>query len=302
MTRLCLFVLVISAACVPTPSAAPRASSPPTATAASAPVSLTYLGVAGFRLDVGEHSLLFDPYVSRLKVPDFEAYVEPDLAAIARFTPAQAEAILISHSHFDHVLDAPAIARRTSAVLLGTESTAVLARAAGVPEGQIRTAHGGENLQLGAFQVRVVPALHSLTGQPDLPISPSPSLPMRASDYHEGGTLQYFVRAGGHAVYFVGTANFVDAAVRDMLPDVAIVAVGLREQVPDYTCRLLQALGFPARVIANHFDAWQEPLVPGDMPLKPDTVKDLEAFVAEVRACAPHTRVEIPVHLEPVSL
>jgi L-ascorbate metabolism protein UlaG (beta-lactamase superfamily) len=297
MTRLCLISIAVLAACVPTPARGVQAAPAPRARA-----TLTYLGVAGFRLESGGANLLFDPYVSRLAVPDFNARVEPDLASIARYTPTRADAILISHSHFDHVLDAPSIALRTGAVLLGTDSTAVLARSAGVPDAQIIAAHGGEHFKLGAFDVRVVPALHSLTGQPNLPIAPGQALPLRANDYQEGNTLQYFVRVNGHALYFVGTANFVDAAVRGMHPDVAIVATGLRHKLPDYTCRLLRALGFPARVLANHFDAWQEPLVPGNMPLKPETATDLEAFTAEVHSCAPQTRVEVPMHLQPIPL
>jgi len=303
MTRLYLISIAVLAACVPTPSV-PRkpARSAQAAPVSREPATLTYLGVAGFRLEAGGANLLFDPYVSRLAVPDFGVRVEPDLAAIARYTPARAAAILISHSHFDHVLDAPSIALRTGAVLLGTDSTAALARSAGVPQAQILAAHGGEAMKLGPFDVRVVPALHSLTGQPNLPIAPGQALPLRARDYEEGNTLQYFVRVNGHALYFVGTANLVDAAVSGMHPDVAIVATGLRHKVPDYTCRLLRALGFPARVVANHFDAWQEPLVPGDMPLQPETAADLEAFEAEVHACAPNTRVQVPVHLQPIPL
>ena len=103
------------------------------------------------------------------------------------------------------------------------------------------------------------------------------------------------------ALTYLGVAGF-RLDVGELRPDVAIVAVGLRDKVPDYTCRLLRALHYPARVIANHFDDWQEPLLPENMPLKPETAKDLEAVETEVHACAPHTRVEVPVHLQPISL
>jgi hypothetical protein len=72
--------------------------------------------------------------------------------------------------------------------------------------------------------------------------------------------------------------------------------------VPDYTCRLLRALGLPKLVLANHFDAWQEPLLPGQMTLSAETQADLAAFEAEVHACAPNTRVVTPRWLEPITL
>jgi L-ascorbate metabolism protein UlaG (beta-lactamase superfamily) len=200
------------------------------------------------------------------------------------------------------VLDVPEIAHRTGAVVFGTSSTAALARASHVPEKQIVSAEGGEELIFKTFRVRAVEALHSLTGQPNVAIAPDPQLPLRVRDYQEGGTLQYWVRFAGHSLYFVGTANLIDERLHGIEADIAIVAVGLRDKVPDYTCRLLRALGLPELVIANHFDAWQEPLRPGLMQLSAETRADLAVFEAEVHACAPDTRVITPEWLEPIAL
>ncbi len=165
-------------------------------------------------------------------------------------------------------------------------------------------ARGGESFTIGPFVVRAVAARHSLTGQEDVAIPAGITLPMAARAYSEGGTLQYLVRFEGRTIYFVGTANFIEEEVRalDAHPDVAIVAVGLREKIPDYTCRLLRALHQPPLVVPNHFDAFREPLRPGKMELEPSTRANLDAFVAEVGTCAPGTRVEVPVHLQAIPL
>ena len=310
MTRHALVLFSVLCACAtgghcPTPppcAAKPLAEPAPTYAAPRKSITLTYLGVAGWSLSDGASTMLFDPYLTRAAIPDMDAIVQPDLEQIARHSPERADVIAISHSHFDHALDAPSIARRTGAILLGTKSTANLGRATGLPERQIVTAQGGEELRLGAFQVRVVPALHSLVDLPNEPIDTVPALPLRARDYREGNTLQYFVRFAGHAVYFVGTANILEAELYEMRPDVAIVAVGLRHKVPDYTCRLLRALGLPARVLVNHFDEWKQPLTPGSVPLSAEAEADLAAFEAEVHTCAPGTRVEVPVHLQAIAL
>ena len=84
-------------------------------------------------------------------------------------------------------------------------------------------------------------------------------------------------------------------------PDVAVIAVGLRGKIPDYTCRLLRALGNPALVLPNHFDAFRQPLSPGE-PYDAETRADLHAFAAEVHGCAPASRVEVPVTMRPISL
>ena len=145
-------------------------------------------------------------------------------------------------------------------------------------------------------------ALHSLTGQKNEPIPRGLRLPLPAPAYGEGGTLQYLVRFVGRTIFFVGTANFIEENVRGLQPDVAVVAVGLRDKVPDYTCRLLRALGMPPLVLPNHFDEFREPLRPGPVDLSAETRADLAAFSEEVHACAPSTRVVVPIPLRALGL
>jgi L-ascorbate metabolism protein UlaG (beta-lactamase superfamily) len=263
--------------------------------------TLTYLGVAGWSLGASAGTLLVDPYVTRVKVEDEGQLLVTDEAAIAAYTPARVDVVLVGHSHYDHVLDVPAIARRTGATVVGTQSTANLARAGGVAEDKIVVTQGGQTRSFGPFVVRTVAGLHSLTGQADEPIAREIALPMAARGYGEGGTLHYLVEFAGRRVLFVGTANFVEAAMVGLRPDVAVVAVGLRDKVPDYTCRLLRALDRPPLVVPNHFDEFREPLRPGSEPSE-ETREDLEAFAVEVHACAPEARVVVPSPLRPIAL
>lgn len=288
------FLLLATAACgAPPLASAPRAGAP-------SKLTLRYLGVAGWQLDFDTHSLLFDPYVTRVRDAG-EAPLIPDEAAIAAYTPARADVILVGHSHYDHLLDVPSIAKRTGAIVVGTESTANVARAAGLSEGGLVVARGGDAFAVGPFRVRAIAALHSLTGQENVAIAKAPVLPMPASGYAEGGTLQYLVEVDGRSVLFIGTANFIEQGLRGIHPDVAVVAVGLREKVPDYTCRLMLALGMPALVLPNHFDAFHEPLRP-PTALDESTRADLDAFAAEVHGCSPKTRVVVPTPLQPMEL
>lgn len=285
--------------------ACPRAQAPRPASRVEPPpaaVTLTYLGVAGWKLESRTGTLLVDPYVTRAATADDAVPLVPDAAAIAAYTPARADVVLVGHSHYDHALDVPAIARRTGAVVVGTESTANLASAGGVAPERIRVTRGGETLRFGPFTVHVVAGLHSLTGQENASIPRGVQLPMPARAYGEGGTLQYLVEVDGHTIFFVGSANFVEDAVRGLRPEVAVVAIGLREKVPDYTCRLLRALGGPALVLPNHFDAFREPLRPGSEELPSRTRAEVDSFAAEVRSCAPATRVHVPVPMRGLPL
>ena len=271
-------------------------------------VTLTYLGVAGWKIESEGHVVLVDPYVSRLSPAMIDgATVAPDDAAIAKYTPTHADVILVSHSHFDHVLDVPAIANRSAAQIIGSESTANLARASSVAAAQIITVKGGEDFQFDGFSVRAIPSLHSAlddkhTFSGSSLIDANVKLPMAASGYLEGGTFAYLVRIGGKQILILGTANFIERELDGIHPDVAIVATGLRDELYDYSCRLMRVLGNPPLVIANHFDAWKEPYGDKQMAISADALADLNEFPSEIHTCSPKTRVEIPQHGQPIVL
>ena len=113
---------------------------------------LTHLGAAGWEITDGQTTILMDPYLSRLRYrARFGLMDTPELSGDTRrvFGPdddlvcdtaavdariTRADFILHSHSHFNHTLDMPHIARKTGATVIGTESTTNLARAGGVPD------------------------------------------------------------------------------------------------------------------------------------------------------------------------
>jgi L-ascorbate metabolism protein UlaG (beta-lactamase superfamily) len=285
--------ILLLASCGP---ATPAASTAPPASGALTPrepIALTYLGVAGWQLEAAGKIILADPYFSRPALADQP--LVPDDAAIAAHAPAKADLIVIGHSHHDHLLDAPTVAKRTGAQLLGSLTTSLVARASGVPDDRIITVKGGEDFAMDGYSVRVIPSLHSAIGDKHIfgaALTTVPTLPMPHTGYAEGGTFGYLIRLGGHEVLVLSTANFIERELEGLRPDIAIVGVGLREEVHDYSCRLVRALGAPPRIYANHFDNWREP--PRDDP--PDA--DVLAFVDEVHRCAPATEVVIPKHFD----
>ncbi len=203
---------------------------------------------------------------------------------------------MVGHSHFDHLLDAPAVALRAGARLLGSASTIRVGRAAGVPEDQLIAVKGGEDLELSGVSVRVIPSLHSEIGAAYLlgEIVEHPELPMPADGYAEGSTLAYLVRIAGREILIFDTANFIARELAGLHPEIVFVAPGLREKIHDYTCRLLHTLGDPPVVIATHFDDFTGP------PIDSEPDSDLEAFAAEVARCSPHSKLVIPRHFAPM--
>ena len=69
-------------------------------------VKFTWLGHASHELETGGYKLLVDPYFSE------------NPAATVSVDQAQADFILVSHGHFDHVTDLVAVAKRTKALVV----------------------------------------------------------------------------------------------------------------------------------------------------------------------------------------
>ncbi|RBP51274.1 MBL fold metallo-hydrolase [Arenicella xantha] len=105
-------------------------------------VTVQYMGNTNLLISDGRSAIMLDAWFSRPTAMQVLAgEIEPDMQAIShalqRSELRQLDVIIPVHSHFDHAMDAPEVAKRTGAVLLGSESTANIARGWGLDEAQI---------------------------------------------------------------------------------------------------------------------------------------------------------------------
>ena len=119
-------------------------------TKAPAPVAVRWLGHAAFEItSSGGTRILIDPFLSgNPATPD-------SLKNLARYKPA---AILVSHSHSDHALDAKAIATASGALVI---SAYEWVNTLGLPEKQAMGGNVGGTFKVGDVTVHLVPAMHS---------------------------------------------------------------------------------------------------------------------------------------------
>src|SRR5690349_9609955 len=94
---------------------------------ADGPASVTFLGVATLLIDDGETQVLTDAFFSRPGLVRVGLRtIAPDLqridACLTRAGATRVAAVAPVHSHFDHALDAAAVAERTGALLVGGSS------------------------------------------------------------------------------------------------------------------------------------------------------------------------------------
>lgn len=284
-------------------------------------VSLEYMGTNGWRITSGKTVILIDPYLTRVKYPspndgvaeddprplvNGNSVAEPDHAMIDAHIQ-RADFILLTHTHPDHSLDMPYIARKTGARVIGTESTAHVALAEGVPESQIQIVKGGEVLQFDGFTVRVIPSLHGLFRKPAPgQIAAPPPLvpaglkgPLRFGQHVEGGTLAYLLEIGGHRILDFGSMNYIESELTGLRPDVALIgAMPERNNIAEYTVRIMRVLGNPPLVIATHWDRFNVTYSVSQEPAR----QRAQSFVDEVKAASPKTRVMVPEYFKPIVL
>jgi L-ascorbate metabolism protein UlaG (beta-lactamase superfamily) len=121
-------------------------------------VVLRYLGVSNYELAYRDQVLLFDTFYSRV-------WPARALGVMAQEVK-RANAIFFGHGHWDHIADAPEVAKQTSAKLYGGPPTTDWLKMQGVPEAQLVTWKGGETQKFNGFTVQAVHARHA-GGRPD---------------------------------------------------------------------------------------------------------------------------------------
>lgn len=199
-------------------------------------VTVTWLGVTTLLFDDGETQILIDGFFSRPTLMDvlLRRDIDNDAAginyALNEFRMRRLAAIIPVHSHFDHAMDVGAIANRSSASVLGSESTAQIARGAGVPEDQIEIAVEYQKYQFGKFGVTLRPSAHApvgwrgtvpLDGVIDEPLQ----MPQPISAFRAGKSYSIVIEHPKGTALVHGSAGYLEDELRDVAADVVLLGV-----------------------------------------------------------------------------
>jgi L-ascorbate metabolism protein UlaG (beta-lactamase superfamily) len=230
-------------------------------------LEVEWLGVSGYRLTHEGHTLFVDPYFSRVPFRDLllRRRALPDPAALERFVraPGETVGVLVGHTHFDHAVDAPALARRLDCKAYGSASLVNLMALHGMPERAIEV-EPYRVYELGPFEVSFTPNVHSklLLGlavpyDGDLTCEHLDSLSPAA--YRCGQVWGISIAVAGVRFYHQGSANLIDDAVRERGVDVFLAGVAGRGFTERYWQRILPLLE-PRAVVPTHYDNFFRPL------------------------------------------
>jgi L-ascorbate metabolism protein UlaG (beta-lactamase superfamily) len=303
----------------------------PTEPGGESGVSLRWLGIAGWEITFNGHSLLVDPYLTRQQYAGVDGRMDPRRPlevnsriidwVIENHVPAAPEFILVTHGHWDHLADLPALLNHPKWIdrsirVLGGETHLNLVRAMGIPterESDLVLVTGGEHLRFPlrspqqprpAYTIEVYRSLHSQLGgygfSPAGTLIAPPGKPTVLGDLVEGGTLGYQITVEDRlrVMFLSGTSNFVEREVAGAAPDVLVLGSSGNSAVHDYFERVLETLSWPRIVVPSHHDDMVTPL---DRPEVHNSV-NREVIATLQNILGNRGRVVDPRHLEQFQL
>ncbi|MBW2706154.1 MAG: MBL fold metallo-hydrolase [Deltaproteobacteria bacterium] len=250
-------------------------------------MELTWLGTAGFQIKTGKEVFLIDPYLSRnATARPRQPFAPEDLSETGH--------IFVSHGHFDHIFDIPAIASQTGCRVYCCPVTARTLRHNGiggdliheVPEDHYPVALEGyraraffsQHVKFDRWLLIKTLARINFRIPRYLPLMKAYPVGQVLSWQFEidGQILQHFGSAGS-------TAEELERLSRQKI-DILFVPLQGHTRICDIALRYVQVLK-PRMVIPHHQDDFFPPI---------STYVDIRPFIKAVTRTCPETKIRIP--------
>ena len=265
-------------------------------------LKITFFGTTTLLFDDGTDQILFDAHFTRPSLSKYimGAKVETNTALCDKIIGLhhidRLRAIFISHTHHDHVMDAPYMANRCKAVICGSRSAKNVAIGGGVPEDRTVVFQDGSEYSIGGYRIRILKSLHSkptilnnnLGEQIEEPLVQPASL----RDYKEGGSYDFFVEHGDKKILIRPSFNYIKGQLDGIQTDILFLGVAGLAKADETTEKTFFAETVEktkARLVIpvhwdNFFSSLESPIV--DMP---DVVeRSEEVFFKLGRFCETH--------------
>lgn len=199
-------------------------------------MKITYLGTTVLLFDDGKDQLLFDAYISRpgglLQAGTAKLKTDKKLAEtlIHRFRINRLRGIFISHSHFDHVLDAPYFSQRCHAHIYGSPSALNVARGGDIQEENLHSYEDTMEYSIGDFHIQVIPSIHSKAHWYNDDLGQTIDEPLRQpagkNAYKEGGSFDFLITHKKKNYLIRPSFNYQKGQLDDIRADVLFLGIG----------------------------------------------------------------------------
>lgn len=226
-------------------------------------MKLIWLGTAGFRIDTPQGALLIDPYLSR------------NVQARPLFMPgpeviAPAGDILVSHGHFDHLMDIPKVVADTGArVHCDPVAADSLIRDGLEPDSLNPVTADGQSLDLGWAKATAYHSRH-VDFDPWLVLTTLARINFRlprylplTQNYPHGQVLSWRLDIDGRVIHHFGSAGSTPDELDRLAglgrPDVLLIPLQGNTRICDIALNYVRTLR-PKLVIPHHYDDFYPPI------------------------------------------
>ncbi len=197
-------------------------------------MKVTFFGTTTLLFDDGTDQIFFDCHFTR---PSLRKYISgseaTDTAIVDEMIGThhidRLKAIFISHTHHDHVMDAPYMSVRTGACIYGSSSAMNVARGGGVSDEQMVQFSADEEFTVGRFKIKVLASRHSkptvLNNDLGETIDEPLVQPARLRNYKEGGSYDFYVEAEGKKFLIRPSFNYIEGQLDNYQADILFLGI-----------------------------------------------------------------------------
>lgn len=272
-------------------------------------VEAKWLTVASVLIDDGKTKILFDPAWTRpsllhwLGIKELSSDEKLVSEILQKNNMTKIDAVFSSHSHFDHVVDAPIVSKLTGAVFYTDESSERIARAYKDPAIHTSLIHAGSEIKIGEFTLTLIHRDHSKIFQrfEFLPGPVPKNFDFNFWDYQVGDSWFYIIKhPEGVILVDSGCDSHVEEAL-EATPKVDVLLQGLASRKDDEQTLNGYVKTFQPKVyVPIHFDNFFADFSEGkegDLPfIKFDRVME------KLKKAYPAMKADRPLYGRPITL
>lgn len=266
-------------------------------------VEARWLTVSSVLLDDGKTKILFDPAWTRpgikhlLNLSPFKSDEALVSDVLKKNYLDRIDAVFVSHSHFDHSIDAPMVSKLSGAVLYTDTSSERIARAYGDPKIRTISIIPELEIRVGDFLITPIPRKHSqiLHLFDFLPGHVPENMKFSFWDYHVGDTWFYLVKhPDGNILVDQGSKPYLDS-LKKHTAEIDVLIQGVANRPDDETIMDGYVGHYKPKVfIPTHFDNFVADFNDGAASDLPGA--RLERILEKLKKAYPTMKVDRPVY------